>query len=58
MKKNNNKIISIKADIHPDGDVYIKHKGVMYRIGQLDSENLVSEYPNLAYIKTRKLLKR
>ena len=54
-------IIRVKADIHPDGDVYIKHKRAYYRIGQLedDEKNHWSGYiPNPAYKKAKAILNK
>ena len=54
-------IIRVKAEIHPDGDVYIKHKRAYYRIGQLDDneeEHWSSYVPNPIYKKAKDILNK
>jgi len=49
-------IISVKADIHIDGDVYIEHKNKMYYIGFLsDKEISVTDLPNKSFLRVKKL---
>ncbi len=56
MKKGSLKIITVTADIHPDGDVYVKGKdGKFHRIaklGESDFGTVLDPY----YLKAKKLL--
>jgi len=59
--KNKFKIIRVKADIHPDGDVYVKYKRTFYRIGQLDDneeEHWHGPVPSPSYLKMRKIINK
>lgn len=47
--------IHAEVSIHPDGDVYVKHKGVFHYIGGL-SENDISPVPNDSYKKAKEIL--
>jgi hypothetical protein len=55
MNKKDLEIITVKADIHPDGDIYVKGKdGKFHYIGQI-GESSFSEVPSNFYKKIKKL---
>lgn len=50
-------IIRIKADIHPDGDIYVLCKDKTYKRVGCISEGDFGKIPNDYYIKIKKIAK-
>ena len=51
-------IITIKADVHLDGSLWVEHKGNMHFMGCLDDEEAsITALPNRAFSKIKNLLK-
>ena len=54
------KIISVKAEIHPDGDVYVDNgKGHFHLVGKLirSEDVMIAGIPNLPYLVAKKWIK-